>query len=153
MILMSRIAHELLGQLGKSETNWTPSVIPSRLMREIILALEGNVINGELADQQTSSWRVGTTGKSIIRHIISHPSPSATLASILKELGLDTSAPAGDLEETCRSVIGDLPDIATTIRKGNEKPVMRLVGEVMKRSKGRADPKEARRILMEILKE
>jgi len=30
---------------------------------------------------------------------------------------------------------------------------MRLVGEVMKRSKGRADPKEARRMLMEILKE
>jgi len=70
----------------------------------------------------------------------------------LKELGLDTS-PTGDLEDTCRSVIGDLPDVATTIRKGNEKPVMRLVGEVMKRSKGRADPKEARRILMEILKE
>jgi len=71
----------------------------------------------------------------------------------LKELGLDTSAPADDLGTTCRSVIGDLPDVATTIRKGNEKPVMRLVGEVMKRSKGRADPKEARRILMEILKE
>jgi aspartyl-tRNA(Asn)/glutamyl-tRNA(Gln) amidotransferase subunit B len=50
-------------------------------------------------------------------------------------------------------VIGDLPDVAMAIRKGNEKPVMRLVGEVMKRSKGRADPKEARRILMEILKE
>jgi aspartyl-tRNA(Asn)/glutamyl-tRNA(Gln) amidotransferase subunit B len=70
----------------------------------------------------------------------------------LKELGLDTS-PTGDLEEICRSVIGDLPVVATTIRKGNEKPVMRLVGEVMKRSKGRADPKEARRLLMEILKE
>jgi len=49
MILMSRIAHELLGQLGKSETQWTPSIIPSRLMREIILSLEGNVINGKLA--------------------------------------------------------------------------------------------------------
>ena len=46
---MSRIAHELLGQLGKSETAWTPSIIPSRLMREIILALEGNTINGKLA--------------------------------------------------------------------------------------------------------
>jgi hypothetical protein len=53
MILMIRIAHELLGQLGKSETKWTPSIIPSRLMREIILALEGNVINGKLANQPT----------------------------------------------------------------------------------------------------
>jgi len=30
---------------------------------------------------------------------------------------------------------------------------MRLVGEVMKRSKGRADPKEARRILVDMLQE
>jgi aspartyl-tRNA(Asn)/glutamyl-tRNA(Gln) amidotransferase subunit B len=85
--------------------------------------------------------------------MIVHPSPNATLAEILKTLGLDTSAPTGDVEETCRSVIEDLPDVATTIRKGNEKPVMRLVGEVMKRFKGRADPKEARRILMKILQE
>jgi hypothetical protein len=48
-MLISRIAHELLGQLGKSETNWTLTIIPSRLMREIISALEGNIINGKLA--------------------------------------------------------------------------------------------------------
>jgi hypothetical protein len=54
MILMSRIAHELLGQLGKSETKWTPSIIPSRLMREIIQSLEGNVINGKLAGLLTN---------------------------------------------------------------------------------------------------
>jgi len=51
--LMSRIAHELLGQLGKSETTWTPSIIPSSLMREIILALEGNTINGKLTRSLT----------------------------------------------------------------------------------------------------
>jgi hypothetical protein len=46
---MYRIAHELLGQLGKSETPWTRSIIPSGLMREMIIALEGNTINGKLA--------------------------------------------------------------------------------------------------------
>ena len=70
----------------------------------------------------------------------------------MKDLGLD-QAPSGDLEDTCRAVIESLPDVATTIRKGNDKPIMRLVGEVMKKSKGRADPKEARRILIEMLKE
>jgi aspartyl-tRNA(Asn)/glutamyl-tRNA(Gln) amidotransferase subunit B len=47
--------------------------------------------------------------------------------------------------------VDSLPDVANVIRKGNEKPVMRLVGEVMKRSKGRADPKKARKILLDIL--
>ena len=53
MTLISRIAHELLGQLGKSETTWNPSIIPSSLMREIILALDGNTINGKLASSLT----------------------------------------------------------------------------------------------------
>jgi aspartyl-tRNA(Asn)/glutamyl-tRNA(Gln) amidotransferase subunit B len=74
------------------------------------------------------------------------------LSVILKELGLDTSAQSEDLEKTCQEVVDGLPDVAAAIRKGNEKPVMKLVGEVMKRSKGRADPKEARRILLDILK-
>jgi len=53
MTLISRIAHELLGQLGKSETTWTPAIIPSALMREIILSLEGHIINGKLAGSLT----------------------------------------------------------------------------------------------------
>ena len=98
--------------------------------------------------------KTGTTGKAIVRHIIGNPpSRLSTLRTILKNLGLDASAQSGDLEKVCREVIEGLPDVATAIRKGNEKPVMRLVGEVMKRSKGRADPKEARRILLDILKE
>lgn len=98
--------------------------------------------------------KTGTTGKTVVRHIIGNPSSRlSTLPTILKNLGLDASAQSGDLETTCREVVVGLPDVAAAIRKGNEKPVMRLVGEVMKRSKGRADPKEARRILLDILKE
>jgi aspartyl-tRNA(Asn)/glutamyl-tRNA(Gln) amidotransferase subunit B len=152
---MIRIAHEVLGQLGKVEMTWTPEIIPSKLMNEIILALEEGTINGKL---MRSAWfqaeKTGTAGKSIIRHLIATPSSRLfDLSVILKELGLDASAQSGDLEKTCREVIDSLLDVVAAIRKGNEKPVMKLVGEVMKRSKGRADPKEARRILLEILKD
>lgn len=37
------------------------------------------------------------------------------------------------------------------MRKGKEKVVMRLVGQVMKDSKGTADAKKAREILLSIL--
>lgn len=154
-----RIAHELLGQLGKVDTVWAPDIIPSKLMREIIVAVEDGQING-----QSPSWSpavngqklisTGTTGKTIIKHLISTRSISAagpSLSSVLDQLGLNTSSSSADLPDTCREVINALPDVANTIRKGNDKPVMRLVGEIMKRSKGRADPKEARRILLELL--
>jgi aspartyl-tRNA(Asn)/glutamyl-tRNA(Gln) amidotransferase subunit B len=152
---MIRIAHEVLGQLGKVEIAWTPDIIPSQLMREIIIALEEGTINGKpLHPAWFQANKTGTTGKSIIRHLIATPpSRLSNLGAILKELGLDASAQSGDLEQTCRDVVNGLPDVAAAIRKGNEKPVMKLVGEVMKRSKGRADPKEARRILLDILKE
>lgn len=44
-----RIAHELLGQLGKTDRIWTPEVIPSNLMREIVLAVDGGQTNGQSA--------------------------------------------------------------------------------------------------------
>jgi aspartyl-tRNA(Asn)/glutamyl-tRNA(Gln) amidotransferase subunit B len=123
-------------------------------MKEIIASLEGNTINGKLTlSVVKQADDVGTTGKTVIRHLISNPSSPKDLGAILKDLGLDNTGPSADLQEICRTVIGDLGDVAAAIKKGNEKPVMRLVGEVMKRSHGKADPKETRRILLEILKE
>lgn len=94
----------------------------------------------------------------MLKHILKSASPSdhasplaISLSEILEQLGLNTTSSSTDLAEACQGVIDDLSDVAETIRKGNEKPVMRLVGEVMKKSKGRADPKEARRILLELL--
>jgi aspartyl-tRNA(Asn)/glutamyl-tRNA(Gln) amidotransferase subunit B len=49
LALMIRIAHEVLGQLGKVEMTWTPEIIPSKLMNEITKALEEDTINGKLS--------------------------------------------------------------------------------------------------------
>jgi aspartyl-tRNA(Asn)/glutamyl-tRNA(Gln) amidotransferase subunit B len=44
--LMSRIAHELLGQLGKTSKEWTADVVPSGIMRELVQAVEDGTITG-----------------------------------------------------------------------------------------------------------
>ena len=54
-VLMIRIAHELLGQLGKFEIAWTPDLIPSKLMNEIITSLEDGTINGKLMHHDSVS--------------------------------------------------------------------------------------------------
>lgn len=46
---MYRIAHELLGQLGKTDLTWTTEIVPAGLMRQIILDLESGQINGQLS--------------------------------------------------------------------------------------------------------
>ena len=69
------------------------------------------------------------------------------------QLGLVVSAETGTdtLKELCQSVIDQLPAEAESVRKGKEKVVMRLVGQVMKDSKGTADAKKAREVLLSML--
>ena len=69
------------------------------------------------------------------------------------QMGLVASADSGadTLAELCRAVIEKLPAEAESVRKGKEKVVMRLVGQVMKDSKGTADAKKAREVLLSML--
>lgn len=66
-------------------------------------------------------------------------------------MGLTPSS-SDDLKALCEDVVQKLPKEAERVRNGNEKVVMRLVGEVMKLSKGSADAKRAREVLLEMLK-
>jgi hypothetical protein len=44
--LISSIAHEFLGQLGKAGVEWRADLIPASLMREIVISIEKGDING-----------------------------------------------------------------------------------------------------------
>ncbi|BEJ00419.1 hypothetical protein CcaverHIS631_0502760 [Cutaneotrichosporon cavernicola] len=131
------IVHELLGTLTKADKPWSPDIVPAALLSEIVTAVEGGKING-------------TTGRNVLKHVVSSGS-SGNLDSLLQELGLASDS-TGDLDGLCQEVIAKLPKEADKVRKGNEKVVMRLVGEVMKMSKGTADAKRAREVLLALLK-
>ncbi|KAK8854557.1 glutamyl-tRNA(Gln) amidotransferase subunit B, mitochondrial [Kwoniella newhampshirensis] len=147
---MNWIVHETLGQLGKLNKSWSPTIIPPALMRELVASIENGAITG-------------TTGKSIVKHLLSLPSsvdPTTELDSVLSRLGihisLDPSASDDDggegLSEMCLKAMGNQPKAVIDYKKGNEKVVMRLVGEVMKISGGRADARKAKTVLEELLK-
>ncbi len=73
-----------------------------------------------------------------------------TVEALVEQLGL--RSPEIDLAAVCKAVIAALPKEAESVRKGNERVVMRLVGQVMKDSGGAADAKQARAILLDMLK-
>lgn len=138
-----RIVHELLGQLGKEERLWSPEMIPPGLMRQIVLAVERGDITG-------------TTGKSLLKGIVGQGAPpgsTAQLADLLDSFGLSAATSADDLRAVCQAAIEACPAQAEAIKKGNLKPAMRIVGEVMKRTNGGADAKRAREIIVEILQQ
>lgn len=113
-------------------------------MHKLVIAVESRQITG-------------TIGKAIVKHLVSLPESAplpSSFADLLAELGFTTSAAsAEDLTETCRKAINNQPKAVADFKKGNEKVVMRLVGEVMKLSAGKADAMKAKSILLDLLKE
>ena len=79
--------------------------------------------------------------------------PSDRSASDLAhELSLLTGADdAVALEKWCTEAITDLPQEAEAVRRGNANVLNKILGRVMKSSKGRADAKAARTALLKLL--
>lgn len=72
--------------------------------------------------------------------------------SIIKEQGIVQVSDAGQIEQIVDSVIAKNPGSVEDYRNGKEKALQFLVGQIMKESKGQANPQMAREILIKKLR-
>jgi aspartyl-tRNA(Asn)/glutamyl-tRNA(Gln) amidotransferase subunit B len=98
-------------------------------------------------------YELGTSGKTILRHIITHRS-TALPSELARELSLLAmpSTSSSELEQLCQEAITALPEEAEVVRKSKGKGsksnvINKLVGMVMKKSRGRADARAVRELL------
>jgi len=70
----------------------------------------------------------------------------------VKENKLETVADEGALDVLCKKVIGEQPKAVEDYKKGEEKSLMFLIGQVMKHTKGTASPQMVRELLITLLK-
>jgi aspartyl-tRNA(Asn)/glutamyl-tRNA(Gln) amidotransferase subunit B len=77
--------------------------------------------------------------------------PSKLAADLSLVAFSETSSSSDSLRRLCEDAIAALPAEANVVRKGNERVIMKLVGKVMKESRGRADAKAATDLLKELL--
>jgi aspartyl-tRNA(Asn)/glutamyl-tRNA(Gln) amidotransferase subunit B len=90
-----------------------------------------------------------TAGKQVFAHMVGTGDPPAQIAEREGLIKVDDDAQlAGWLDE----VIAELPNEAARYRAGEKKLQGVLIGAVMKKSKGRADPKKLNQMLGERLK-
>ena len=93
----------------------------------------------------------GTSGKTILRHILSTRTPDLP-STIAEELQLLTVSDDGaSLEKWCRDAIAALPEEAEVVRRGNVKVVNKIMGHVMKASRGTAKAQDVRAMLLKLL--
>ena len=72
-------------------------------------------------------------------------------AEIIKEKGLGRLSDDGAIEDACRKAIESKAKAAEDFRKGKDAALKALVGDVMRRTKGRADPGLVDRALRRLL--
>ncbi|KAI0773368.1 Glutamyl-tRNA amidotransferase B subunit [Irpex lacteus] len=138
-VVVNWITHELLGQLAHRQETFTQNPMTTTQM-------------GELVDLVQAKRITGTSGKLILRHILEHR-VSSMPSELARELSL---LAAGDSDESlkkwCNEAIQALPQEAQKVRDGNERTLNRILGYVMKASRGRANPEAARAMLLSILR-
>ncbi|KAI9063334.1 Glutamyl-tRNA amidotransferase B subunit [Trametes sanguinea] len=133
------ITHELLGQLAFRNETFTDNPISVKQM-------------GELIDLVSSGKVTGTSGKTILRHILSTRTPDLP-SKIAQGLQLLAVSDGGaSLEKWCRDAIAALPEQAEAVRQGNAKVVNKIMGHVMKASRGTANAQDVREMLLKLLR-
>ncbi len=65
--------------------------------------------------------------------------------------GLGAVSDSGELEKFCEEAIKENPKAVEDYKKGEEKSINFLVGQVMRKSKGKASPDEVKKIIKELI--
>jgi len=143
-IAFNWMTHELLGQLSALKKTFAENPLSTDQL-------------GELIDLVSEGVITGTSGKLLLRHMLSHPSQASPtdIAHSLSLTALSPSSSTPDLElhTLCQSAIDTLPSEVTAFRKGNKNVLNKIVGQVMKQSRGRADARAVKDCLETILAE
>ncbi|BGP10425.1 hypothetical protein JCM10049v2_006313 [Rhodotorula toruloides] len=149
-VVMNWLIHTLLGVLTRNSCTLSTSPLSPSDLGALIDAVTSKRMNGTEAKavlgEYVAASREGRGGKGgfaevLRRELAARPAPSPSSSAP------DAAAQDNDLTALIDSIISSHPLEVSKIRAGQTKVIQRLVGEAMKRSKGRAD---ARRVAEEI---
>jgi aspartyl-tRNA(Asn)/glutamyl-tRNA(Gln) amidotransferase subunit B len=126
---------ELFASLNKDELDIDDSPISPTQLAELLNRLADNTLSGKTAKQVFAAlWE-----------------KEGEVDDIIEAKGLKQITDTGAIEAIVDQVIADCPDQVQQFKDGNDKVIGFLVGQVMQRSKGKANPQMANQMLKEKL--
>ncbi len=90
----------------------------------------------------------GKIGKEIFPELLE---TGKDIEKLIQEKGLEQVSDTGEIEKICQEVLSENPQMVEDFKGGKEKVLGALVGQVMKKSRGQANPQMANEILRNIL--
>jgi aspartyl-tRNA(Asn)/glutamyl-tRNA(Gln) amidotransferase subunit B len=131
----SFIGSELLGRLNREGASIERSKVAPEALGELLGLVAAGTIHGKIAKEVFDAmWTEGGSARAIV-----------------EERGLAQVTDQGAIEEACRAAVAAHPDQAEKFRGGAEKILGFFVGQVMKQTRGKANPELVNQILRKLL--
>jgi aspartyl-tRNA(Asn)/glutamyl-tRNA(Gln) amidotransferase subunit B len=130
------LMNDVLAMLNELGTSADHLKLTPRYLADILKLMDANTVNTP-------------TGKSLLQKVQeSGKSP----ADLVQSEGLAQVRDEGELRKMAEEIVAANPDQVASYRGGKETLIGWFVGQLMARTKGKADPKAAQRIMQDLLK-
>ena len=141
------------GADAKTAANWMLGDL-SKMVNENNLTFDKAPVTPEMLAGMIALINKGTISGKIAKKVIVGMWDTGKKADVIvEEQGLVQITDTGAIEEIVKQVIADNPKPVEDVKSGNGKAIGFLVGQVMKASKGRANPGMVNQLLQKYLKD
>jgi len=131
-VVANWVLGELSAALNRSDIAVTDAPVPPARLTELLRRVADGTLSGKMA-------------KEVFDELWS--TPQATVDAIVERRGLRQISDTGVIEKLVDDAIAANPAVVAEFRSGKEKAFNSLVGQVMKASKGKANPAQVGAIL------
>jgi aspartyl-tRNA(Asn)/glutamyl-tRNA(Gln) amidotransferase subunit B len=138
--------HELLGQLTSRKQDFQSNTLTVQQLAELIDLVQGKILTG-------------TSAKYLMRHMLSNPSNQPTkqvaeeqqLLSPEQTQEVKGASLVNDLEGVIQNAMESMPKEVAALKAGHMGVLNKIVGRVMKESRGRADAKSVKEVIERVV--
>ena len=135
-IASNMLLGDISAYLNKNEKLITETTLTKERFIELIKAYDDNTITSKNLKDMLNT--VLETDKSI--------------KDIIKEQGIENISNDEEIRKTIKTIIANNPESVNDYKNGHDRAIKYLMGQVMKETKGKANPRIANEILIEELK-
>ena len=135
-LIANWLMNDLLGLLNEKQIPLEESPVSPEGLAELVKLIKENVISTKI-------------GKEVIKEMVE---TGKSASQIVEEKGLKQITDESAIRQIVEEVVARFPEEADRYRQGEEKLIGFFVGQVMKATKGKANPKLVNQLLREVLK-
>ena len=128
---------EVTGQLTSAGVDLDEAGVTGAHVAELLALIDDGTLSNNLA-------------KEVVGHLVADRGRRGP-AAIAEEEGLQQVSDEGELRAIVEQVVADNAETVEDIRGGNQKAIGALVGQVMRATKGQADPRKTNELLRELI--